>query len=152
MASNIFKSPFSKDKGRVAWVYNSGVQAIANTTYTTLVWTNADIDSDNMVDLDTNMIRPKRAGYYLVNLVATAETADAQLIAGYVEKNGAIIAEAKNNGARVGDNISVIVPTIIYCDGVDDYFTLHMYQNSGASRNTPSGAAKHYVHVMYQGS
>ena len=105
-----------------------------------------------MVDIDANKIRPKRAGYYLVNLVATCETADAQLMAGYVEKNGSVIAEAKENGARTGDNISVVVPTIVYCNGTSDYITLHMYQSSAASRNTPSGAAKHYVHVMYQGS
>jgi hypothetical protein len=90
----------------------------------------ADSDPDELLDATGNFFKPSKAGFYYVHPVLTAGS-----IRGiFIYKNGA--SYDGYTGGIVGATYSVASASLVYCDGVNDYFDVRSHANGVYSLST----------------
>ena len=121
---------------------NSGVQSIANTTFTVITFNDELFDTDGFhstsVDNSRMTIPSGKAGKYLVTGRGTFAANNAGNRGVRLLKNGSLFAEIQtwNAGGTYGATVEV---TAIYDFAVNDYIELASFQASGGSLNTQNG-------------
>jgi hypothetical protein len=90
----------------------------------------ADNDPDELLDATGNFFKPSKEGFYYVHPVLTAGS-----IRGiFIYKNGA--SYDGYTGGIVGATYSVSSASLVYCDGVNDYFDVRSHANGVYSLST----------------
>jgi hypothetical protein len=130
--------------GGPTWsIYRAGTQSIPNNTWTNLLFTNEDVDTDNMHDLVTNTDRVtiSKAGLYSIAMKgsfvpnATGQRAARMTRNGTVINGGTVIV----NNAGAANDTAIVVPTLFLQCAAGDILRAAVWQQAGVALNTSDG-------------
>jgi hypothetical protein len=119
--------------------YQSSGTAISNTTFTKIAFDTETLDTNN--NFASSTFTPTVAGYYHVTGIARLPGSMAnKTIAPYIFKNGSSYQGFEGIvGGDTGD-ASMSVSALVYCNGSTDYIDFYVWQNSGGTKTTVTGA------------
>jgi hypothetical protein len=119
--------------------FRSSVQTVSNSTFTKIQFDSEEFDTASCYDNSTNYrFTPNVAGYYQCNWMIQFDTPVGTLMLTILYKNGVA---AKRGDAITGGSYSAGGSALVYMNGTTDYIEAYIYQASGGSRNTDTGAS-----------
>ena len=120
-------------------VYDSGSQAIANSTFTALTWNSENFDTDAFHSTSSNTSRltvpSGKGGYYLLTLLTNWDTNGTGNRNVRFYKNGSAIYQHYTEHPGFAGSYPGFSYSIITAGAVGDYFEAYVWQNSGGNLN-----------------
>lgn len=129
----------------------AAVQAIANNTVTAISWDTPTVDTLGAYSGGSpTRFTPTVAGWYTFSGIYSFASNSTNSRAGYWRLNGTSVNAVQIPGHS--QSPTETMPSIsIQMNGTTDYVELGVYQDSGGSLNTVTGANKPFINVIYSG-
>lgn len=105
---------------------------IANTTYTKINFTDAQINFGNGFDLVSSIFKPNKSGYYQIALQTYMSITAGHTLITLIKKNGNPQTFSSNSAPATVDT-TCHCSDILYMDGINDYIEGFVYHNNGST-------------------
>lgn len=113
--------------------YGSGLQTVANNTYTKVQYNTEEFDTASNYDAATNYrFTPTASGYYQLNASITANGGTSGGVYIVLYKNGTVFKAGDYTPAGANGE-AINLTALVYANGSTDYFEIYMWQDTGNS-------------------
>jgi hypothetical protein len=122
--------------------------AIANDTYTKVLFNTKDYDTNDAYSTGTGRFQPNVPGYYHITALLAWYPSTVGVVQSYIYKNGASYKAGANNPNNA-NGFSQRVDGYVYLNGTTDYVEIFVRQTSGANLNLANGSANTYLQAAF---
>lgn len=123
--------------------YAGAATSLANGTWTKVAFNTEEFDTNN--NFASNTFTPTVAGYYQLTSLVSFASSQSTEAAIQIYKNGGQFKTLQD--MKMTNLYSFGGSALVYANGTTDYFDVYVYQSSGGSVNTSTGAS----YVYFQG-
>jgi len=114
--------------------YQSTLTALANNTYTKVLFQSEEFDTNSNYDTSLSRFQPTVAGYYQLNsAISFAGTPSTETVLA-LYKNGSVLRYLQD--LKMTTIYSFSGNALVYANGTTDYFEIYAYQSTGVTMNT----------------